>query len=783
MKFSTKQKSLRSLTLGIDYLESRELLASIRPIVVPGSSEQQVNFQASKRDKALGLAKGQIINPAPTDLKLSNADLGRLSTNLANETLSAEEVDTLLKRASAVSASQDAIIAIVDRGGNILGVRMESGISSSITSSDALKTFAIDGALAKARTGAFFGNNQAPLTSRTVQFISQTTMTERVVNSTPDGVSADSPLFGPGFVAPIGTKGHFPPNIPFTPQVDLFSIEYTNRDSNLHAGEDRIRGTADDISLPNRYNVPDSQIPLLMNQSSQLVDISQLVENGRIGDPTIPITLDPDKAKLYINAPESWGTATGIYPQGQSRGIATLPGGIPIYKNGAVVGGIGVFFPGQTGLATEENSYFNDAGFFDSSRPDRSLEAEYIAFVAVGGTPASSYAGSLPGLATAGKVADAPALPGTTLKQPNTSSIFGLPFGRIDLVGITLPLIGGQGLLGSQNILNEGARLSLGSVNGTNIPVDSAGHLLVNGQPLAGGWLAKPIDAAAGAGDLKSADVVNLVNRSITQSNITRAAIRLPLSSTAKMTIAACDKNGNVLGIYRMPDSTFFSIDVAVAKARNLVYYADPAELQPEDQVKGIPKGTAFTNRSFRYLALPYFPEGINTYQSGPFSILNSPNTARNGRNQGPPLPASAYNNVQAYAAFYPSANFHDPNNIANQNGVILFPGAQPLYRSSPDPKSSILVGGFGMSGDGVDQDDVVTYVGALGYQPLVKDAPRADQFSVRGVRIPYMKFNRQPLVEPLMHIQPKQKITPPTRANTATRGVPNRYFPIPRSS
>jgi hypothetical protein len=213
---------------------------------------------------------------------------------------------------------------------------MESGISSSITSSDALKTFAIDGALAKARTGAFFGNNQAPLTSRTVQFISQTTMTERVVNSTPDGVSVDSPLFGPVFVAPIAAKGHFPPNIPFTPQVDLFSIEYTNRDSNLHAGKDRIRGTADDISLPNRFNVPDSQIPLLMNQSNQLVDISQLVENGRIGDPTIPITLDPDKAKLYINAPESWGTVTGTYPQGQSRGIATLPGGIPIYKNGAV---------------------------------------------------------------------------------------------------------------------------------------------------------------------------------------------------------------------------------------------------------------------------------------------------------------------------------------------------------------------------------------------------------------------------------------------------------------
>ena len=225
----------------------------------------------------MGLAKGQIINPAPTDLKLSNAELGTLSTNLANETLSADEVDTLLKRASAVSASQDAIIAIVDRGGNILGVRMESGVSSSITSSDALKTFAIDGALAKARTGAFFGNNQAPLTSRTVEFISQTTMTERVVNSTPDGVSADSSLFGPGFVAPIGTKGHFPPNIPCTPQVDLFTIEYTNRDSTLHAGADRIRGTADDITLPNRFNVQPFRSLLILTRQSF---ISMLLNPG-----------------------------------------------------------------------------------------------------------------------------------------------------------------------------------------------------------------------------------------------------------------------------------------------------------------------------------------------------------------------------------------------------------------------------------------------------------------------------------------------------------------------
>ena len=776
MNSGARNKTLFPLTSGLQSLEARQLLASIPPVVVSGSSQQQVNSQAAKRDQALGLSKGQIINPAPTDLTLSDTELTKLSANLANQTLSVSDVATILDRASAVSSSQDAIIVIVDRGGNILGVRMESGLSSEISSNNAIKTFAIDGAVAEARTGAFFGNNQAPLTSRTVQFISQTTMTERVVTSTPDGTASDSPLFGPGFVAPIGSKGHFPPNIPYTPQVDLFAIEYTNRDSTIHAGSDSIRGTADDIALPNRFNVPDSQIPLLKNQNGQFIDIGKLVDNGRMNPPQpIPTTMDPNKAKLYVNAPESWGSVTGTFPDAQSRGIATLPGGIPIYKNNTIVGGIGVFFPGKTGMATEENSYLNDAGFFDSQKPDRSLEAEYIAFVAVGGIPSGN-------LATAGPVGDAPALPGTTEKKPNSSSIFGLPSGRIDLVGITLPLFGGQGLLGTENLLNEGARLPLGAVNGDNAIVNKQGGTIIAGQPLAGGWLAKPIDAAAGAGDLKASDVVNLVDRSITQANITRSAIRLPLSSTAKMTIAASDNKGNVLGIYRMPDSTFFSIDVAVAKARNVAYYANPNEIQPSDQIKGIPKGVGFTNRSFRYLALPFFPEGINTYQSGPFSILNSPNTARNGKNQGPPMPASAYDNVQAVAAFYPSKNFQDKSDIANQNGVIFFPGSQPLYSTNAALGTTRLAGGFGISGDGVDQDDVVTYTGAVGYQSLVKQAPRADQFSVRGVRIPYMKFNRQPLIDPLKKIQGPQNITLPTRSNTAFRGIPTRYYPIPRT-
>jgi hypothetical protein len=52
-------------------------------------------------------------------------------------------------------------------------------------------------------------------------------------------------------------------------------------------------------------------------------------------------------------------------------------------------------------------------------------------------------------------------------------------------------------------------------------------------------------------------------------------------------------------------------------------------------------------------------------------------------------------------------------------------------------------VGGFGISGDGVDQDDVVTAAGQQGFTPPA--ALRADMVFYRGVRLPYQKFNRNP--------------------------------------
>src|SRR4051812_22741913 len=81
--------------------------------------------------------------------------------------LQEDQVRQLLQRAAVATASNDAIIAIVDRGGHILGVYAEDGVTPALLADPDLRAFAVDGAVAKARTAAFFANDTAPLTSRT----------------------------------------------------------------------------------------------------------------------------------------------------------------------------------------------------------------------------------------------------------------------------------------------------------------------------------------------------------------------------------------------------------------------------------------------------------------------------------------------------------------------------------------------------------------------------------------------------------------------------------------
>ena len=75
-----------------------------------------------------------------------------------------------------------------------------------------------------------------------------------------------------------------------------------------------------------------------------------------------------------------------------------------------------------------------------------------------------------------------------------------------------------------------------------------------------------------------------------------------------------------------------------------------------------------------------------------------------------------------------------DPN---LPNGITIFPGGFPLYRHGK------LIGAIGVSGDGVDQDDIIAASGTISNLPPA--SIRADQIRFRGARLPYAKFPRNP--------------------------------------
>jgi len=603
---------------------------------------------------------------------------------LAAAQLSTGEVGALLDRATAALPSNDAIIAVVDRSGRILGVRTEADVGATI-GDPATLAFAIDGAIAKARTGAFFSNGQGILTSRTVSHISQSTITQREVQANPN--AADQTVRGPGWVAPVGVGGEFPPGILRTPLVDLFAIEHTNRTS--------------------------------------------IVVDGQV-----------------ITNRASYGQQSGTLPGSIGRGIATLPGGIGIYRAGTdeVIGGLGVFFPGIDGSAAFEQGFVPvpSQSRTDRLNAPRALEAEAIALktllpVAIPGTVTPLTAPLAVSLAPAVILGRAGGVGGAVpLSLPQAQHLVNRvnAAARINLGGIALQSFGPQaGPLGVQTLFSIIVTRGNGTVNGVDRQVFVGGQTLLAGKAPADGWLVAPKAGAA----LSAADVKRIVDQGVAEAVNTRAQIRVQ-PTFAKMVLAVADLDGGVLGLFRMPDATVFSIDVAVAKSRNMAYYAS-ANLQPQDRVAGIPPGTAFTNRTVRYLAVPKYPSGNATGAPAPFSILNEPGIdPATGLNVGAPKPASSFTTVLGFDAFNPGRNFSCPFTVmpkANQNGVVFFPGSSAAYLGTT------LVGGFGVSGDGVDQDDVVTYYGIAGF--AAPEPIQAWQFFVRGIRLPYMKFSRNP--------------------------------------
>ena len=385
---------------------------------------------------------------------------------------------------------------------------------------------------------------------------------------------------------------------------------------------------------------------------------------------------------------------------GLPLGLSGDAGGIPIYKSGVAVGGVGIE---GDGVYTVDR---NPADF------DQAAE-EIIAASAVRGFEAPSL------IRGDNILVDGIRLPYANVATAPVPAT--IPFGS--LPGAVLPAFPIQAA--------QTSAFTPAVVGGI------AGEVDVRFFPFIAG------SSPAGPAALSAAEVGTIIARAAQQSNITRAAIRQPLGSNARVSIAVVDAAGNVLGVFRQQDAPVFGFDVSVQKARAAAFFSrtDTGALlsaagfdsfvnrAAADGLR-LDGSIAFSDRAIGFLHRPFFPDGINNTQAGPFStaIVNwSP------FNVGLQLDLIKTNLLATLGgASVPCTTI--PN---LPNGLQIFAGSVPLY------KSGILVGAIGISGDGIDQDDLIAAAGGNGFAPPA--AIRSDQIFVRGVRLPFVKFPRSP--------------------------------------
>ncbi len=212
-------------------------------------------------------------------------------------------------------------------------------------------------------------------------------------------------------------------------------------------------------------------------------------------------------------------------------------------------------------------------------------------------------------------------------------------------------------------------------------------------------------------GGLTQDEVQGIVNAAVAEANLTRAVIRLPIGSRARMVIAVSDldgthhraaSHGRRDGVqHRRRGGEIAQRDLLQRTESHGQRSAGSADGHRGDQPHHRLRRAADLSAGHRrHRAWSIFPA---------LSIRHPAIPARKARRRANP----------------------------NQNGIVFFPGSLPLYRNG------VLVGGLGVSGDGVDQDDFVTSAGAAGF-----DAPtniQADQIIDQGVRLPYLKFPQNP--------------------------------------
>lgn len=227
-------------------------------------------------------------------------------------------------------------------------------------------------------------------------------------------------------------------------------------------------------------------------------------------------------------------------------------------------------------------------------------------------------------------------------------------------------------------------------------------------QPIVGDPLPGTIN---GQPRLTAAEVASIINFAADRARTTRAGIRLPIGIPMQVFITVENNPNNpniaptVLGAFRTGEATLFSWDVAVQKGRTAVGFSN--------------NSFAVSTRTVGFLAQTKYPPGLDVQDPGPYFGLQEQ--------------FSGFNRA-ALPNFVLDASGLDPR---FPNGITIFPGGFPLYRNGQ------LIGAIGISGDGVDQDDIVGASGTHDF--LAPYSIRADQFAYLGARLPYAKFPRDP--------------------------------------
>ena len=337
------------------------------------------------------------------------------------------------------------------------------------------------------------------------------------------------------------------------------------------------------------------------------------------------------------------------------------PGGVPLYKGGELVAGIGV-----TGDGTEQE----DASIKKADNDEAVALAGQVGFApaaAIYGNRVSIDGIRVPYVATAirrsavAAPAPVPAPPAPPAPVVWPTDTLGGVTGEVRAAIIDDPLATGP----------------------------DVSRQTINGQPR-----------------LTATEVTAIISMAAARAKITRAGIRLPAGRAAQVFITVVNNPDlageapEVLGTFRTPDATIFSWDVSVQKARTAVFFSNNTR--------------AYSSRTVGFLAQSMYPPGITHTSPGPF----------NGLQERFSLPLLT-------GVGTPNANL--------PNGITIFPGGFPLYRNG------VLIGAIGVSGDGIDQDDLISASGTDGFQ--APSAIRADAFTYLGVRLPYAKFPRDPLL------------------------------------